>query len=71
MAQSIIKISGMHCTSCSMVVDGDLEDLNGVSSSQTNFVDQISKVDYDQTQVSLDQIKAVIEQAGYKVISIS
>ena len=32
-----ILISGMHCTSCSMLIENDLEDLNGITSATCNY----------------------------------
>src|SRR5205085_6844385 len=31
------KISGMHCTSCAMNIDGEIEELEGVLSSSTHY----------------------------------
>ncbi len=67
MTKTIIKISGMHCSSCSMRIDGDLEELEGVKTSQTNFAKGLSEIEYEETKVSVDQLKRVIETAGYTV----
>ncbi len=64
-----IKISGMHCSSCSLRIDGDLEELYGVKSSSTYFAAGISEIEYDETLANTKQFKEVIEKAGYKVIS--
>ena len=63
-----LKIAGMHCSSCSMRIDGDLEELDGIQAAQTNFAKGESNVEFDETHVSLDQIKNVIQQAGYQVV---
>lgn len=57
----------MHCSSCSMRIDGDLEELEGVKTSQTNFAKGLSEIEYEETKVSVDQLKRVIETAGYTV----
>jgi copper chaperone CopZ len=62
------KIDGMHCTSCSMNVDGELEDLDGVFSATTSYAKQESVVEYDSTKVTPKHMKAVIEELGYKVV---
>jgi Cu+-exporting ATPase len=62
-----IKIDGMHCTSCSMNVDGELEDLDGVFSATTSYAKQESIVEFDPSKVSLKQMRAVIVDLGYKV----
>jgi len=68
MQKITIKISGMHCSSCSMVIDGDLEDLDGVISSKTNFAKGISEIEYDQTKVSVEDLNKVIQKAGYAIL---
>lgn len=60
------KIDGMHCASCAMSIDFDLEDLNGVKSSNTSYAKQESKIEYDENKLSLDDIISQIEKTGYK-----
>lgn len=61
------KIDGMHCTSCSMNIDGELEDTEGVISASTSYAKATTTVEYDDTKVSKDQLKRVIEQLNYQV----
>lgn len=62
-----IKIDGMHCTSCSMNVDGELEDLDGVFSASTSYAKQESVVEYDPQKVSVSQLENVITELGYTI----
>jgi copper chaperone CopZ len=64
---AVIKIDGMHCSSCTLAIDGALEDL-GVLRSATNYAKGETKVEYDGAKLSLPQIVAEIEKQGYKVI---
>lgn len=57
----------MHCTSCSMRIDGDLEEISGVKSSVTNFARGIADIEYDENKVQIETLKDVIQQAGYTV----
>lgn len=69
MAQIIkqkLKINGMHCTSCAMNIDFDLEDLPGVSSAKTNYAKQETEVEFDEEKIKLAEILKTIEQTGYK-----
>lgn len=59
------KISGMHCTSCSLMIDGDLEDTEGVLSSSTNYAKQESVVSFDTTKLSAQKILEIIKFTGY------
>jgi copper chaperone CopZ len=67
MTKIILKISGMHCSSCSMRIDGDLEEVEGVKLAQTNFARGFSEIEYEESKVSVDQLKQVISNAGYLV----
>lgn len=62
-----LKIDGMHCTSCSMNIDGELEDLPGVISATTSYAKSQTKVNYDPEKVNSGKIKKIIEALGYGV----
>lgn len=65
MAKAKFKISGMHCTSCAMSIDLDLEDLAGVKSASTSYTKQLSEVEFDENRVAPGQIAEVIKKSGY------
>lgn len=61
-----LKIDGMHCTSCAMTIDGDLEDyVNGVKSSSTNYARCECEVEFDEEEVKIEQIITQIKVTGY------
>lgn len=61
----VLKITGMHCTSCAMNIDGELEDTEGIKVSNTNYAKQETEVEYDEEKVKLDDIVRIIEKTGY------
>lgn len=61
-----LKITGMHCTSCAMNIDFDLEDLDGVKSVKTNYAKQESEVEFDEEKLSEKEIFQQIEKTGYQ-----
>jgi copper chaperone CopZ len=61
-----LKIEGMHCSSCAMSIDFDLEDLKGVKSANTNYAKQETEVEFDESNVKLEQICNQIKKTGYK-----
>lgn len=63
----ILKIVGMHCTSCAMNIDFELEDIEGVKEVSTNYAKQQTVVTFDSTKVSLDKIVEVINRLEYEV----
>lgn len=62
-----LKIDGMHCTSCSMSIDGELEDTDGVFSARTKYSSGETTIEFDEKKVTLDTLKKVIAQLGYTV----
>lgn len=61
----VIKIKGMHCTSCAISIDGDLEDyVKGVKSSKTNYAKQECEVEFEEV-VEIKQIITQIKKTGY------
>lgn len=68
MAKKIkLKITGMHCTSCAMNIDGDLEDcVKGVTSSSTNYAKAETEVEFDEKEVEIEQIIGQIKKTGYQ-----
>lgn len=60
------KVEGMHCASCAMLIEGELEDI-GVS-AKCSYAAQLLEVEIEPTQVSEDTIKEAVHKAGYKLV---
>lgn len=65
MATSTLSVTGMHCTSCSMLIDETLEEMSGVVSARTDLRRESTLVEFDSDQVSLEGIAAEIAKLGY------
>ncbi|MBI5530033.1 MAG: heavy-metal-associated domain-containing protein [Candidatus Doudnabacteria bacterium] len=61
----ILKINGMHCSSCSMNIDGELEDTDGVIKADTSYAKAQISVEFDESKISLEKIKGIIKTVGY------
>ncbi len=64
----VFTISGMHCTSCSLLIDGELEDLAGVVSATTSYAHSTTTVIYDRAVANPEQMKKIIAGLGYEVV---
>lgn len=62
-----LQIVGMHCTSCAMNIDFELEDLDGVQSASTNYAKAQTKVTYDPKKVTVDILSSTIRALKYDV----
>jgi len=69
MTKKRLSISGMHCTSCSMLIEGELMDI-GVEAT-ANYTKGYVYVVYDTKKHSEKEIAGVITQLGYTVKSVS
>ncbi|TXH00385.1 MAG: heavy-metal-associated domain-containing protein [Candidatus Moraniibacteriota bacterium] len=65
----VFKLSGLHCASCSLNIDGELEEISGVFSSSTSYATQETVVVYDPKLTKPIQFKKSIEKLGYTVLT--
>lgn len=65
MIKKKFQITGMHCTSCAMTIDMDLEDMEGITNSNTSYTKAETEVEFDPEKVKEDQILEVIKKSGY------
>lgn len=61
-----LKIEGMHCSSCAMNIDFDLEDLDGIKTAKTNYAREDCEVEFDEEKTRAEDIIGSIEKTGYK-----
>lgn len=61
----VFRIDGMHCGSCSLLIDDTLEDLPGVSRSQTELKAGRSTVQLDTGVIDSQQVIDAITDLGY------
>lgn len=68
MVKKTFQVEGMHCTSCALSVDEELEELEGIKTSRTSYARQSTEVEFDERLVDEAKIIATVEKAGYKAI---
>lgn len=65
MIKKSYKVKGMHCTSCPLVIESDLEDI-GVKAS-CNYAKSTLEVQYDEAKLGEEKIFVVVKNAGYEL----
>ena len=60
-----IKTTGMHCGSCKMLVEMNVNELPGVSVAEVDLAGETTHVEFDPAEVTVDEIVAAIKGAGY------
>ncbi|MBI4067035.1 heavy-metal-associated domain-containing protein [Candidatus Gottesmanbacteria bacterium] len=71
MIKKKFKITGMHCSSCAMSIDMDLEDLEGIEKAQTSYAKEETEVEYDMNKVNEQKIADTIKQTGYVAVPVT
>ena len=61
------KITGMTCAACAKAVERVVKKLDGVEEQNVNIATEKLNIVYDRSKVNFDDIKCVIEKAGYGV----
>ncbi|AXR79741.1 heavy metal translocating P-type ATPase [Natrarchaeobaculum sulfurireducens] len=64
-----ITVLGMSCATCSTAVGDALEDRSGVIRADVNFASDEARVTYNPADVSLAELHAAIEGAGFEPVS--
>lgn len=59
------NIKGMHCASCSKIIEMELE--GKVKSSSIDFKSGKAVIEFDPKKINEDQIAEIIEKAGYSI----
>ena len=65
MTKKTYKVLGMHCTSCSLMIESDLEDI-GVKAS-CNYAKESLDVEFDEKKITEETIIKTIRTSGYDV----
>jgi Cu2+-exporting ATPase/Cu+-exporting ATPase len=64
-------IKGMHCASCSHLIENALKKHPGVENIDVNFATEKAKISFDPNQTNIAQMSKVIEPLGYTIIDHS
>ena len=60
-----LKISGMHCTSCSAIISNRLSALHGITKAEVKYPEETASISFDEQEISEKKIKQEISNLGY------
>jgi copper chaperone len=67
----VLDVDGMHCSSCGLLIDDELEEVPGVRSSRTDVRKGRSTVRLDDEGVADHAaLIAAVERAGYQAVVV-
>lgn len=64
----VLKVKGMHCASCAILIDKLLSKQAGVTKSSTSYGAQKVALEFEESQISLEKIDQFVNKLGYDVI---
>ena len=68
MTKLVLKVKGMHCASCSILIDKLLGQQPGVTSIKTNYGAEKTAVEFDESKISLEKMDELVHKMGYDII---
>jgi len=69
--KAVLRVEGMYCASCPLTVKITLQKLDGVSAAEvTRKPEGRAEVTYDPEKVTVAQMVAAVEKAGYKAYPV-
>jgi len=67
MTTTTLTVPDISCAHCKTSIEGAVSPLAGVDSVEVAIEERQVHLEYDDSTLSLDQIKAAIEEVGYEV----
>lgn len=64
--ETTLKVSGMHCTACTMLVEDAISEIPGARAVSADYTTGAVAVSYDSAQ-TLEKIKTAIRGEGFFV----
>ncbi|MFA5136171.1 MAG: heavy metal translocating P-type ATPase [Patescibacteria group bacterium] len=60
-----LSLSGMHCSSCAIIIEKSLKTTPGVQDAQVNFAAEKASVTFDQSILRKESLLDVVKKTGY------
>lgn len=64
----VLKVKGMHCASCAVLIDKLLQKQPGVEKSSTSYGASKVALEFDESKITLNKIDEFVNKLGYDVI---
>ena len=62
------KVKGMHCASCSAIIEKTFKKTEGVHSVEVNYGTEAAKISFDEQKITPHELSKKIEPLGYSLI---
>src|SRR3989338_4045540 len=68
MTKLVLKVKGMHCASCSTLIDKLVGKESGVTSINTNYGAEKTSIEFDESKITLTKVDELLHKLGYDLI---
>lgn len=58
------KVHGMHCVSCAMIIENEIEELDGINDVECNYKKGILKIESEK-EITTQKLDEMFEKFGY------
>ena len=65
--QTIIKVNGMTCSHCAMMIKAELSEIQGVNDCKVNVEQKSVEIDHEE-KLDLNKVNQAIESLGYEIV---
>jgi P-type Cu+ transporter len=65
LSNKVLKVKGMHCASCSQIIENKLKTTEGIKKINVSFATEKAKVDFDPKKINIPKINEIISKFGY------
>lgn len=70
MKKIIMKIKGMHCPSCEILLKDEFEEI-GVKSASIDHKKGRAIIEFDESKIKIEQLKKIVTAEDYSVLSVT
>ena len=63
--ETTLKVPALHCGGCVKTITGTLEALPSVEVTQADMDTKLVRVQFDESAVSVDQIRETLDEVGF------
>jgi copper chaperone len=71
MSNVTLKVPDISCEHCERTITNTLQPVNGVRSVRVDIPARQVRVDYDESQVSVEKMKELLQEEDYPVESVA
>ncbi|MDD4785349.1 MAG: sulfite exporter TauE/SafE family protein [Candidatus Shapirobacteria bacterium] len=69
MIKQLYKVEGMHCKSCEILIENNLEEKEGIKKAEVNLTENSLEIESDK-KIKIDELNRIFKKNGYKFLEL-